>query len=62
LRAREYPPGMSAPVTGTYEQLNVLGTATGMRIIVKQGEPLPAAPRGFTWCMVEAGATLEGTR
>jgi hypothetical protein len=45
---------MQAPSTGTYEQRNVLGTPTGVRIAVSQGEVLPAAPRGFTWRRVEA--------
>jgi hypothetical protein len=45
---------MQAPSAGTYEQRNVLGTPTGVRITVSQGEVLPAAPRGFTWRRVEA--------
>ncbi len=54
MAACEYPPGLRAPSTGTYEQRNVLGTPTGVRIAVSQGEVLPAAPRGFTWRRVEA--------
>ena len=45
---------MRAPSAGTYEQRNVLGTPTGVRITVSQGEVLPAAPRGFTWRRVES--------
>jgi len=52
---REYPPGMSAPSTGTYEQRNVLGSPTGVRISVSQGDVLPAAPRGFTWRLIGNG-------
>ncbi len=54
---REYPPGTQAPVGGTYEQRNVLGSPTGTRVTLDQGEMLPAAPRGFTWRMVEASGT-----
>jgi hypothetical protein len=36
-----------------YEQRNVLGSSTGLRVVIAQGETLPAAPRGFTWIMVE---------
>jgi hypothetical protein len=53
MMACEYPPGIQAPSAGTYEQQNVLGTPTGVRVTVSQGEVLPAAPRGFTWRMVE---------
>ena len=49
----EYAPGVRAPASGTYEQLNVLGSSTGLRVAITQGETLPAAPRGFTWIMVE---------
>ncbi|HEY2619687.1 MAG TPA: hypothetical protein VGI78_20265 [Acetobacteraceae bacterium] len=54
MTLREYPPGMRAPSAGTYEQRNVLGTPTGVRVTVAQGDVLPAAPRGFTWRMVDA--------
>ena len=51
--AREYPPGMRAPVAGVYEQRNVMGAFTGERVTLRKGDTLPAAPRGFTWSMVE---------
>jgi hypothetical protein len=54
MAASEYPPGTRAPSAGTYVQCNVLGTPTGVRITVSQGEELPAAPRGFTWRTEEA--------
>ena len=60
MTAREYPPGMQAPVAGTFEQRSVLGSATGVRVTVARGEPLPRAPRGFTWriidCVTDDGA------
>jgi hypothetical protein len=55
MTAREYPAGTPAPSAGAYEQRNVMGTPTGVRVTVAQGELLPAAPRGFTWKMIEAG-------
>ncbi len=58
MKRSEYPPGVPAPLAGIYEQRNVLGTPTGARVAVAQGEMLPAAPRGFTWSIVEAS---EGT-
>jgi hypothetical protein len=54
----EYPPGVRAPSAGTYEQRNVLGTPTGVRITVAQDELLPAAPRGFTWRKMDAHSDL----
>jgi hypothetical protein len=54
--AREYPPATRAPAAGVYEQRNVLGAATGVRISVAQHDALPTAPRGFTWRLVETEA------
>ena len=47
--AREYPPGTPAPAGGIYEQCNVFGSSTGVRIRLANGQKLPASPRGFTW-------------
>jgi hypothetical protein len=57
---REYPPGTRAPAAGLYEQRNVLGSPTGERIAVAQGDTLPAAPRGFTWLMVQTACSGDG--
>ncbi len=54
MNARECAPGMRAPSAGTYEERNVLGSPTGIRVTLAQGDELPAAPRGFTWRIVEA--------
>jgi hypothetical protein len=54
--AGEHPPGVLAPVAGIYEQRNVLGSPTGLRVSMAQGDALPAAPRGFTWALVQARA------
>jgi hypothetical protein len=53
MTAHEHAPGTPAPSAGVYEQRNVLGTPTGVRISVAQGDELPAAPRGFTWCRID---------
>ena len=50
----EFPPGARAPSAGTYEERNVLGAPTGVRVTLRQDEMLPAAPRGFTWKRVRA--------
>jgi hypothetical protein len=48
--AYEQVPGDAAPVAG---KLNVVGQPTGIRANVDQGHPLPPAPRGHTWTLVE---------
>ena len=45
----EHRPGDRAPATGHYEQLNIFGMPSSCVVLVREGEPLPAAPRGFTW-------------
>src|SRR5262249_50754308 len=42
-------PGTAAPVSGRYEELNVLGAASGVVIEVAEGDVLPKLPRGCTW-------------
>jgi hypothetical protein len=39
------------PAAGTYEQLNIFGSPTGIRINLRQGEPLPAVPHGHSWVL-----------
>jgi hypothetical protein len=46
--AERYP-GHRAPSTGVYIAHNVLGTPTEMKVLVREGEPLPVLPRGFMW-------------
>ena len=55
------PTGDAGAVGRHLEQHNVLGTPTGVRIAVAQGEVLPAAPRGFTWRRVEANGSIPLT-
>ena len=50
----EVMPGEPAPVTGRYEELNVLGARTGKIHHVYAGQPLPPAPRNFSWRLVQA--------
>jgi hypothetical protein len=45
--------GQPAPTSATYEQLNVLGTPTGIRVRVRRGHLLPGAPIGHDWVVVE---------
>ena len=49
----DHQPGEPAPHTGRYEELNVFGSETGNVIHVRKGDPLPAAPHGFTWRLVQ---------
>lgn len=49
----DYMGGMLAPASGTYEQLNVFGRATGHRVAVEKGDPLTPLPRGFSWRPVD---------
>jgi hypothetical protein len=44
--------GQPAPVSATYEQMNVFGTPTGVRVRVQRGHPLPDAPIGHEWAVV----------
>jgi azurin len=52
----EHAPGEAAPIAGTYEQLNVFGRPTGVRINVTHCHPLPAAPVGHNWALTEAAS------
>jgi hypothetical protein len=52
--AHEQAPGVAAPVAGNYEQLRVVGQPAGIRANLGHGHPLPPAPRGHTWTLVEA--------
>lgn len=45
----EHHPGEPASRSGRYTQHNVFGAATGHSVDVEEGEPLPRAPRAFTW-------------
>jgi hypothetical protein len=45
--------GQPAPTSAIYEQINVFGTPTGVTVRVPRGHPLPEAPTGFDWAVVE---------
>jgi len=45
----EHLPGAPARYSGRYDELNVLGTPTGLSIAANKGDALPSLPRGFTW-------------
>jgi hypothetical protein len=54
-RDNEYQPGDNAPATGKYEELNVFGARTGKWHHAQEGEPLPPAPRGYSWRRIPEG-------
>ena len=51
----EHQPGDRAPATAHYEELSVFGTQTVPLSMSAIGEPLPAAPRSFTWRRIWRG-------
>jgi hypothetical protein len=53
----EHAAGETAPAAGTYEQLNIFGRPTGIRVSVAHGHPLPAAPQGHNWALAEENST-----
>jgi hypothetical protein len=52
----EHAPGEAAPAAGVYEQLNIFGRPTGIRITVAHKHSLPGAPHGHTWAVIEEDA------
>jgi hypothetical protein len=54
----DHPPGEPAPSAGTYEQINIFGGPTGVRVDINRGHLLPPAPIGHFWRQVE-GANRE---
>jgi hypothetical protein len=58
-RRPEHAPGEAAPETGTYEQLNVFGRSTGIRVPLTRGHPLPNAPVGHIWRLIVEDAASE---
>lgn len=53
VAALTFRPGELAPVEGRYRQFNIFGSRTETAVHVQRGEPLPAAPRNFTWRLHE---------
>ena len=56
----EHAPGETAPVAGTYEQLNTFGRPTGARVRVVHGHPLPAAPLAHNWAPADEDRAETG--
>jgi hypothetical protein len=52
----EHAPGTPAPTAGIYEQLNVFGSPTRLRVNMMHGHPLPPAPLGHSWMLVDDDA------
>lgn len=48
-------PGTPAPRSGVYQQTGPRGGRPGERVTSVRGIPLPAAPKGRTWTLVEQG-------
>jgi hypothetical protein len=46
-------PGTPAPKSGVYQQTGPRGGKPGERVTSARGSPLPPAPRGRTWTLVE---------
>lgn len=55
----DHRPGDLAPETGHYEECNVFGSPTGTVRHVVEGNPMPHAPRGFTWRLVDVEASRD---
>jgi hypothetical protein len=51
-----------APAAGTYEQINIFGRSSGMRIDVSHRDPFPLAPIGHMWRSVEENGVDCGGR
>jgi hypothetical protein len=49
----EHAPGEAAATAGIYEQLNIFGRPTGMRVTLTHKHPLPGAPLGHRGILVE---------
>jgi hypothetical protein len=52
-RHQEHAPGDAAAAAGVYEQLNVFGRPTGIRVALTHGHPLPNAPIGHSWMLID---------
>ena len=46
-------PGQPTPVAGYYRAHNVLGAPVEEVVPMREGEPLPPLPKGFTWVLME---------
>jgi hypothetical protein len=46
-------PGQLALFAGYYRAHNALGTPTEQVVPMREGEPLPPLPKGFTWALME---------
>jgi hypothetical protein len=46
-------PGQPAPVAGYYRAHNVLRAPIEQVVPMREGEPLPPLPEGFTWVLME---------
>jgi hypothetical protein len=61
-RRPEHAPGEAAPATGTYEQLNIFGGPTGIRVTLTHNHPFAEAPIGHSWTLIERMRLIETVR
>jgi hypothetical protein len=47
-----YSAGYPSPASATYEQVNLFGSPTGIKVRVSRGEPLANTPIGHGWVVV----------
>jgi hypothetical protein len=50
---QQIDPGQPAPVAGYYRAHNVLGVPGEQVVPMREGEPLPPLPKGFTWVLMD---------
>jgi hypothetical protein len=46
-------PGQPAPVAGYYRAHDAFGAPTEQVVPIRESEPLPPLPKGFTWVLME---------
>jgi len=46
-------PGQPAPVAGYYRAQNAFGAPIEQVVPMREGEPLPPLPKGFTWVLMD---------
>lgn len=49
-----FTPGTRTPRSGIYEQLGPRGGRTGQQADSTKGHPLPPAPKGNSWTLVDS--------
>jgi hypothetical protein len=50
---RRLDPGQPAPSAGYYRAHDVSGAPIEQAVPMREGEPLPPLPKGFTWALMD---------